>query len=274
MCGHTGQVVLLAGRMLYTALVTICFSLSTTAITVSIVIAIACAFGMARVFAVDGLSSAPSFIMCVRLCPRFPGFLKAMNRHAARCVFSPNIFMMLLLDGPGLVSAQSFICPIGSFMNETSAQCVRCVAGNFCIGGTSPAFACPAGNLLFLYLLYGLLFICSFYFCRCPCCDHLCMFTCACMLACAFALLFVYCMVVHFINVETVSIHRNVLLCERIVPYRVSVWIVLPGSGECCICLPGELAVQHWGNLLVSLPRLQRYMLMWALPLLGRWVQE
>jgi sugar lactone lactonase YvrE len=37
------------------------------------------------------------------------------------------------------------VCPAGSFLNATTAQCVPCVGGRFCLGGASPALICPEG---------------------------------------------------------------------------------------------------------------------------------
>jgi hypothetical protein len=38
------------------------------------------------------------------------------------------------------------VCPVGSHLNATAAQCVLCSGGVFCLGGVNPALPCPAGT--------------------------------------------------------------------------------------------------------------------------------
>jgi hypothetical protein len=38
------------------------------------------------------------------------------------------------------------VCPVGSYVNVTAAQCVMCPGGVFCLGSVNPALPCPAGT--------------------------------------------------------------------------------------------------------------------------------
>jgi hypothetical protein len=53
------------------------------------------------------------------------------------------LWISLFCGNPSIVSAQS--CPVGSDYNSSSAQCVACPGGMFCVGGVNSALPCPIG---------------------------------------------------------------------------------------------------------------------------------